>query len=280
VAYKPPKRGHIKQSGGHPPVERQDSKRSDHGMVGFFYRGEYVNMMNIFSRLELLIGKKGLDILKNKTIGVFGIGGVGSFSVEALARCGIGKLILIDKDNICITNINRQIHALNSTIGRPKVEVMAERIKDINPSIEVVSIQEFYSCETSRKIFNYNYDYIIDAIDTITAKIHLIATSVNKGIPIISSMGAGNKIDPTKFQVSDISDTKICPMARIIRKELRKKGICQGVKVVYSTELPIKPKNVESVIPGSISFVPSTAGLIIAGEVVKDILRENKICKI
>ncbi len=231
--------------------------------------------MNSLSRTELLIGKEGINILKNSTVGIFGVGGVGSFSAEALSRSGIGRLILVDGDDVHITNINRQIHALNDTIGIPKVEAMAERIRKINPSIEIISINKFYSPEIRNMFFVYKYDYIIDAIDIIYNKIDLILTVYNKQIPFISCMGAGNRIYPTKLQVCDINDTQICPLARIIRKELRKKGIKKGLKVVYSNETPIKPRYENDLYVGSFSFVPSTAGLIMAAEVVKDILNAN-----
>ncbi|HHU68984.1 MAG TPA: tRNA threonylcarbamoyladenosine dehydratase, partial [Thermoanaerobacterales bacterium] len=183
--------------------------------------------------------------------------------------------ILIDGDDVHITNINRQIHALYDTIGIPKVDVMAERIKKINPSIDVIPIKQFYFQETRNIFFKYNYDYIIDAIDTIDNKVDLISTVYNKNIPIISCMGAGNRIYPTKLQVCDIADTRVCPLARIVRKELRKKGIYNGIKVVYSTETPLKSRYMNSSSVGSFSFVPSVAGLIIAAEVVRDILNTN-----
>lgn len=231
-------------------------------------------MQHRFSRTELLVGREGIEKLKKSKVAIIGVGGVGSFAAEALARAGIGELLLVDDDVVCITNINRQIHALQSTIGLPKVEVMKKRILDINPEAHVVCIKEFYSEKTAQKILNRSMSYVVDAIDTIKSKIDLIARCTKSNIPIISSMGTGNKLDPTMFRVDDISKTSVCPMARILRKELRKLGIQKGVKVVYSTEQPIRNRNENTYknIPGSISFVPSVAGLIMAGEVIKDLL--------
>lgn len=247
-----------------------------------------------FSRTELLIGKEGMEKLNHSKVAVFGIGGVGSFAVEALARAGVGSLILVDYDYIDITNINRQIHSTRSTIGRPKVEVMAERISDINPEVIVDVYRAFFSGNNASELIQTDYDYIVDAIDTVSSKIELITAAKKLGIPIISSMGTGNKLDPTKLKVSDIFSTSVCPLARIMRKELKKRDI-KSLKVVYSTEKPVKVKteyqydkicedyeDYEDIenraeqqrrnIIGSISFVPSTAGLLIAGEVVKDLL--------
>ncbi|QCX32778.1 tRNA threonylcarbamoyladenosine dehydratase [Caloramator sp. E03] len=242
-------------------------------------------MVNPFLRTEILIGKEAMDKLKNCTVAVFGIGGVGSFVVEALARCNVGKLVLIDADNICPTNINRQIHATTKTIGMPKVEVMASRILDINPDAEVVTYKNFYNEDTSKELLSLDYDYVVDAIDTVSSKIDLIVKCTNMNIPIISSLGAGNKLDPTKFEVSDIYKTSVCPLAKVLRQELKKRRV-ERLKVVYSKEPPIKPKDImissdekeDTVIKkrkiiGSISFVPSVAGLIIAGEVVKDLIK-------
>lgn len=247
-------------------------------------------MLHSFSRTELLIGTEGLNKLKNSCVAIFGVGGVGSFAAEALARSGVGRLVLVDDDNVCLTNINRQIHATRKTVGKPKVEVMKERILDINPQAEVIAFKTFLTKENAEELILPYYDYVIDAIDTISSKIELIVKCNEKGIPIISSMGAGNKLDPTKFQVADIYDTRICPMAKVMRKELRKRGI-KALKVVYSTEEPIKPKNVLNCkngcictnrertcvmrrsIPGSISFVPSVVGLIMAGEVIRDLIK-------
>ncbi|SEF92311.1 tRNA A37 threonylcarbamoyladenosine dehydratase [Caloramator fervidus] len=233
-------------------------------------------MLGPFSRTELLIGKEGIDILNKSTVAVFGIGGVGSFTVEALARSGVGKLILIDGDDICITNLNRQIHATYNTIGKPKVYVMAERIKEINPNAQVIPIKEFVNKDNIHKFFNEKIDYVVDAIDTISSKIELIVKCNELKIPIISSMGAGNKLDPTKFEVEDIYKTSVCPLAKVMRHELKKMGI-KKLKVVYSKEPPIRPLPSEEAsfkrhIPGSIAFVPSVAGLIIAGEVIKDLV--------
>ncbi|NLZ52208.1 MAG: tRNA threonylcarbamoyladenosine dehydratase [Thermoanaerobacteraceae bacterium] len=223
----------------------------------------------IFSRTELLIGKEGIERLDKSKVAIVGIGGVGSYAAEALARAGVGTLILVDPDIICPSNLNRQIHALHSTLGLPKVDVMKNRILDINPDAKVISIREFYSEKTSEKILSGNYDYVVDAIDSLASKVNLIIKCKKINIPIISAMGAGNKLDPTKFQVADISETSVCPMARKIRKELRKNGIQKGVKVVFSNEAPLKNQHP----PSSISFVPSVMGLIIAGEVINYLIK-------
>ncbi len=247
-------------------------------------------MSREFSRTELLIGRESLEILKNKKVAVFGVGGVGSFVVEGLARCGLGSLVLIDNDIIVPSNINRQLHATSKTLGRPKVEVMRERVLDINPEAEVTVHQEFYLPDTKEWLVSKDYDYIVDAIDTVTAKIGLVVQAKSMGIPIISSMGAGNKMDPTGFEVADIYKTSVCPLAKVMRRELKNRGI-KSLKVVYSKEEPIKRKddpdsnenrnsneepekslNTKRFVPGSISFVPSVVGLIIAGEVVKDLI--------
>ena len=234
---------------------------------------------NIYSRTEKLIGKENLDKLKKSKIAVFGIGGVGSFVVEGLARAGIGKLILVDKDEISISNINRQIHATYETIGKDKVEVMKQRVLSINPEIEVKVWKEFFMPECNLPIIEEDVDYIVDSIDTVSAKIALIELAKKMNIPIISAMGTGNKLDPTKFEITDIYKTTICPLAKVMRKELRKRGI-DKLKVIYSKEEPIKlgesEKENGKVIPGSISFVPSVAGLMIAGEVIKDIIKEKE----
>ncbi|AIS52324.1 tRNA threonylcarbamoyladenosine dehydratase TcdA [Thermoanaerobacter kivui] len=236
--------------------------------------------MHSFSRTQLLIGKEGLLKLKNSTVAVFGIGGVGSFAVEALVRAGVGKLVLIDGDNVCVTNINRQIHATTHTIGKPKVDVMKERILEINPEAQVLTFKEFYPGENSDKLLSKEYDYVIDAIDRVSSKVDLIVKCNLLSIPIISSMGAGNKLDPTKFEVADIYQTSVCPLAKVMRRELKKRGI-KSLKVVYSKEEPIKnfyeseENEISSKpVPGSISFVPSVAGLILAAEVVKDLLKK------
>ena len=233
--------------------------------------------MNQFSRTELLIGKDGIDKLANAKVAVFGIGGVGSFVVEGLARAGIGNFVLVDKDEVDITNLNRQIIATHKTIGKPKVEVARERILDINPNASVKIYQEFFMPE-SEGILDKSIDYIIDAVDTVTAKIELVVRADKLGIPIISSMGTGNKLDPTRFEVTDIYKTSVCPLAKVMRKELKIRGI-KNLKVVYSKEEPIKTLNSDEItnkkqVPGSISFVPSVAGLIIAGEVIKDIIKK------
>lgn len=229
--------------------------------------------MEQFSRTELLIGKENVDKLKNSKVAIFGIGGVGSFTVEALARGGIGKFILVDKDDVDLTNINRQIIATSKTVGKPKVEVAKERILEINPNANVEIYKEFFMPETNG-ILDKTITYIIDAVDTVTAKIELVKRANELNIPIISCMGTGNKLDPTKFEISDIYKTSICPLAKVMRKELKSRGI-KRLKVIYSKENPIKinkDKELIKQVPGSISFVPSVAGLIIAGEVIKDII--------
>ena len=229
--------------------------------------------MEQFSRTELLIGEENLEKLKNSKVAIFGIGGVGSFVVEALTRAGIGNFILVDKDNVDLSNLNRQIIATRKTVGKPKVEVAKERILEINPNAEVEIYKEFFMPETEG-ILDSTISYVVDAIDTVTAKIELVKRAQELNIPIISSMGTGNKLDPTKFEVSDIYKTSVCPLAKVMRKELKARKI-KKLKVVYSKELPIKVAKNEEVIkqiPGSISFVPSVAGLIIAGEVIKDII--------
>lgn len=249
-------------------------------------------MLNAFSRTELLLGSEGMLKLKSSTVAVLGIGGVGSFTVEALARCGVGRLVLIDDDKICLTNINRQLHATIKTIGEPKVDVMKKRILEINPKAVVDIYQRFYSSESADELLKPDYDYVVDAIDTVSGKIDLVIRCNQMGIPIISSMGAGNKLDPTMFKVGDIYETSIDPLAKVMRKELRKRGIA-SLKVVYSKEEPLKPNqecdascktncicppgtvrkcSERRQIPGSISFIPSVVGLILAGEVVKDLI--------
>ncbi|MCR6544324.1 tRNA threonylcarbamoyladenosine dehydratase [Dehalobacterium formicoaceticum] len=237
-------------------------------------------MWEEFSRTALLIGEEALEKLQRSRVAVFGIGGVGTFVVEGLVRGGIGHFVLVDHDTVTLSNFNRQIHATNKTLHRPKVEVMKERILDINPRAEVVIHQSFYLPETRATLIEENYDYIVDAVDTVTAKVDLVVTAKKLQIPIISSMGAGNKLDPTKFQVADIYRTSVCPLARVMRKELRKRDI-PALKVVFSTEEPIKLRYASSdsfderkkQVPGSISFLPSVAGLIIAGEVIKDLIK-------
>ena len=231
-------------------------------------------MSNQFSRTELLIGKEGIEKLNKATVAVFGIGGVGSFVVEGLVRAGIENFILVDNDTISLTNLNRQIHATHKTIGRYKVEVMEERILEINPDAKVKSYKTFYMPNCNEQILNTDISYVVDCMDTVTAKIELIQNCKKMNIPIISSMGTGNKLDPTKFEITDIYKTSVCPLAKVMRKELKARGI-ENLKVLYSKEQPITPSKNKT--PGSISFVPTAAGLIIAGEVIKDIIGYNKI---
>lgn len=229
-----------------------------------------------FTRTEALIGKENMHKLKNSRVIIFGIGGVGSFATEALARAGVGSLDLVDKDIVDITNLNRQIMALHSTLGQPKVEVMKTRILDIVPDICVTAHKMFYLPETASRLELKNYDYIIDAVDTVTAKIELISRAVEMEVPVISSMGTGNKLDPSQFEITTIRQTSVCPLARVMRRELRKRSI-DDIKVLYSKEEPRKNQNRET--PSSISFVPSVAGLMIAGEVIKDLIeyKENSL---
>ena len=217
----------------------------------------------------MLIGEDGVNRLRQSSVIIFGVGGVGSYVTEGLARAGIGSITVVDKDCIDITNINRQIPALHSTVGRPKAEVIAERIRDINPECMVVAEECFFLPDTADRFDFSEYDHVIDAIDNVTGKIALAEKAVREGTPIISSMGTGNKLDPTAFRVADIEKTRVCPLARVMRHELRKRGV-HGLKVVYSEEEPVKTG---SRTPGSVSFVPSVAGLIIAGEVIKSLLR-------
>ena len=233
----------------------------------------------MFSRTELLLGKTNIDKLKKSTVIVFGIGGVGSYVVEALTRVGVGKIVIVDKDDISISNINRQLPATQQTIGLSKVKIMKERMLSINPEITVVAKQEFYLPGRADEFLNDDLDYIVDAVDNVTAKLDLICCAKEKNIPIISSMGTGNKLDPTRLEIADINKTSVCPLAKVMRKELRKRNV-DSVKVVYSKEEPVVPMTVDeegnpirSSVPGSISFVPSVAGLIIASEVVKDLLK-------
>ena len=229
-----------------------------------------------FSRTALLIGEEGLKKLKNARVAVFGVGGVGGYVVEALARSGVGSLELIDKDVVSLSNINRQIIALHSTVGRLKTEVAAERARDINPDIDVTVRNVFYLPETAGEFDFTAYDYVVDAIDTVSGKIALIEQSKKANVPVISCMGAGNKLDATAFEVADITKTSVCPLARVMRRELKKRGI-EHVKVVYSKEEPRESKAQDEEsgkpIPASIAFVPSVAGLILAGEVIKDLIK-------
>ena len=230
-------------------------------------------MSNQFSRTEMLIGKENVEKLKKSKVAIFGIGGVGSYVVEGLARAGIGNFILVDNDKVAESNLNRQIIATTKTVGRLKVEVAKERILEINPDAKVEIYPEFFMPD-SPDIFDNTVDYIVDAIDTVTAKIELVVRTIKLNIPIISSMGTGNKLDPTKFEVTDIYKTSVCPLAKVMRKELKSREI-KKLKVVYSKEEPININNNEVIkkqTPGSISFVPSVAGLIISGEVIKDVI--------
>ena len=234
-----------------------------------------------YTRTEMLIGKNGIERLKSSHVAVFGIGGVGSYAVEALARSGVGHISVIDADKVNESNINRQLIATEKTVGIDKVEAVRARIKEINSDIKIDCYPLFFSEETADMINLSDCDYIIDAIDSVKSKIALISLAKNKNIPIISSMGTGNKLDPTQFEVADISKTSVCPLARIMRKQLGLRGI-KHLKVVYSKELPAvpnesneKPNPGKHTIPASISFVPSVAGLIIAGEVIKDIIKDG-----
>ena len=225
-------------------------------------------MLEQFSRTEALIGKENLEKLQNSKVAIFGLGGVGSYVLEGLARAGLGNLILVDNDTISESNLNRQIIALKSTIGKYNVEVAKDRVLEINPNANIKIYQEFFTKE-SKDILDESLTYIVDAIDTVSSKLDLIVKAKELNIPIISSMGTGNKLDPTKFEVDDIYKTSVCPLAKVMRRELKQKGI-KNLKVVYSKEEPIKTDIGRT--PASISFVPSVAGLIIAGEVVKDII--------
>ncbi|MFE6167660.1 tRNA threonylcarbamoyladenosine dehydratase [Viridibacillus arvi] len=248
-------------------------------------------MLHQFSRNELAIGTDGIDKLKNTTVAILGIGGVGSFAAEACARSGVGRIILVDKDDVDITNINRQLVAYMSTIGRSKSAVMKERIADINPDCEVIDLHMFYTEETYEKFFSYEPDYVIDASDTVIYKIHIMKECLKRGVKIIASMGAANKMDPTRFQIADISKTHTDPLAKVIRVKLRKEGIKKGIPVIFSDESPIvvRPDVVQTVgkpeaeirkaqlPPSSNAFVPSSVGLIAASWVVRDILRDIEI---
>ena len=231
-------------------------------------------MLDQFSRTELIFGKEAMEKLRRSRVAVFGIGGVGGYAVEALARSGVGTLDIIDNDKICLTNLNRQIFAVHSTVGQYKVDVAKERICDICPDIKVNTHKCFFMPDTADDFNFTEYDYVIDAIDTVTGKMEIIKRAKTAKVPVISAMGAGNKQDPTAFKVADIYETKVCPLARVMRQELRKAGI-KNVKVVYSEEKPVRQiENAEfKNIPGSNAFVPSVAGLIIAGEVIKDLTK-------
>ena len=237
-------------------------------------------MKEQFSRTQILLGEAAVEKLKNARVAVFGVGGVGGYTVEALARCGVGNLDLIDSDTVSVSNINRQILATHSTVGMLKVEAAKARILDINPDCNVRTYPIFYLPDTAEQFDFTAYDYIVDAIDTVTGKLQLVERAVAAGTPIICSMGTGNKLDPSAFQVADISKTSMCPLARIMRKELKKRGI-NHLKVVYSQEEALTPEVDEEElkrtgkrqIPGSVAFVPGAAGLILAGEVVKDLIQ-------
>lgn len=246
--------------------------------------------------MELLVGESGMARLAGASVAVFGVGGVGSYAAEALARAGVGRLTLVDFDDICLTNVNRQIHALDGTVGRPKVQVMAERCRAINPQAQIEPVKAFYEAANSVELLDRDYDYVLDCIDHITAKLHLIQNCKERGLPVISSMGAANKLDPTKIAVADLFHTQKCRLARIIRKELRKRGVVSGVKVVYSTEEfralgeatagcaedCVCPNREEQrwsctdrrVILGSSSYIPPLFGLTMAGEVIRSLLGE------
>lgn len=253
-------------------------------------------MLNRFSRTELLIGQEGMERLRDARVAVFGIGGVGGYTVEALARSGVGTLDLIDDDKVCLTNINRQIYATTKTVGKYKVDVAKERILEINPEAKVNIYKTFYLPDTAEQFDFSQYNYIVDAIDTVSGKLQLVVQAEKADVPIISSMGAGNKMDPTAFQVADIYKTSVCPLAKVMRRELKKRGI-DHLKVVYSKEKPLVPIDDMAIscktncicppgtertctqrrqVPGSTAFVPSVVGLIIAGEVVKDLIAVNK----
>ena len=253
-------------------------------------------MLNQFSRTQLLLGKDNMDRLAEAKVAIFGIGGVGGYVAEALARSGVGSFVLVDDDKVCLTNLNRQIIATRKTVGKYKAEVMRDRILEINPDAEVEVRKCFYHPENADE-FDFNeYSYVVDAVDTVTAKLEIIMRAKECGVPVISSMGAGNKLDPTKFQVADIYKTSMCPLAKVMHRELKKRGV-KKLKVVYSTEKPTRPLDDMSVscrtncicppgaahkcterrdIPGSVAFVPSVVGLIIAGEVVKDLTIQRK----
>ena len=237
-------------------------------------------MADIYDRTRMLIGQQGLDRLQQSHVLLAGIGGVGSFAAEALARAGVGTLTFIDSDVVDPTNINRQIHATQATIGQPKVQVMAERIAAINPDIQVHLRQAFLLADNTDAVLDgQTYDYIIDAVDTVTAKLALIQYGRSRNIPVISSMGTANKLDATKFEITDISKTHTCPLARVMRKELRDRGIASGVEVLYSTAKPVDTPLVTSAegkrTPGSISYVPSVAGLLLAGHVIQQLLQRE-----
>ena len=239
-------------------------------------------MGNRFDRTKRLLGAEGMEKLEGAHVAVFGIGGVGGHVVDALARSGIGEITIVDSDDVAVSNINRQLIATTKTVGRKKVEVMKEHVLEINPEVIVHAKDCFFLPETKDEFDFSEYDYVIDAVDTVTAKLALVEACEEAGVPIISSMGAGNKLDPTAFEVTDIYKTSVCPLAKVMRKELKARGI-KRLKVVYSKEIPLEPKEDENFVsdevrrrratPGSIAFVPSVAGLILAGEVIKDLVK-------
>ena len=238
-------------------------------------------MITQFNREEILIGSKALEVLKNSRVAIFGVGGVGGYAVEALVRAGIGALDFIDNDVVSLTNLNRQIIALHSTLGKAKVEVMKERAININPEVKIITHNCFYLPENAGQFDFKKYDYVVDAVDTVSAKIALVEQANKAGTPIISAMGAGNKLNPSEFEITDISKTTVCPLAKIMRKELKKRGI-NHLKVVYSKELPLKPlatdeQSNKRQTAGSISFVPPVAGLLMASEVIKDLLKNKGV---
>ena len=253
-------------------------------------------MLDQFSRSQLLFGEEAMEKIKNATVAVFGVGGVGSYAAEALARGGVGGLALFDDDRICLTNLNRQIHATRRTVGKPKAEAMRDRILEISPDCRVEVHQCFYTPENAGGFDLSQYGYVIDAVDTVTAKLELVVRAQKAGVPVISCMGAGNKLDPTRFEVADIYETSVCPLARVMRRELRARGV-ERLKVVYSKEPPLEPISdcelscrehcicppgtkrkcaARRAIPGSVSFVPPVAGMILAGEVLKDLAGVGK----
>lgn len=228
-----------------------------------------------FSRTAYIYGEEAIEKLNNSKVAVFGVGGVGGFACEAFARAGVGSIDIFDKDTVSLSNINRQIIALHSTVGKAKVDVMRERIRDINPECRVNAYEVFYLPENADEYDLSEYDYIVDAVDTVSAKLEIVCRADKAGVPVISAMGAGNKTDPTLFEVADINKTTVCPLARVMRRELKKRGVGR-LKVVYSKEEPVRCESAVidggKAIPGSLSFVPSVMGLIIAGEVIKDLI--------
>lgn len=253
--------------------------------------------LDAFSREELIIGRESMEALAAARVAIIGLGGVGSYAAEALARSGVGHFILVDDDSVCLTNINRQIIALRSTVGRPKVQVARDRILDINPEAEVEIHQEYFGADSAERLLPPGLSYVVDAIDTVSAKLELVMRCKSLGIPVISAMGTGNKLDPTRLEVADISKTSICPLARVMRKELRKRGV-KDLKVVYSREEPIKVEETDNPcrqhcicpkkdrtcvgrrsVPGSIAFVPPAAGLIIASVIVRELTESQRAAR-